>query len=58
MDPQAFWNEVFIKTLVKEVSMMVSLQDLMVEPMVALPQFQKLRCHRIQPRRILSGHFH
>ena len=43
MDPQAFWNEVFIKTLVEEVSMVVSLQDLMIEPVVALPQFQKLR---------------
>ena len=48
VDPQALWDEVILQTLFEEVSVVVCLNELVGEPMVALPQLEK-------PCRSVSG---
>ena len=42
MDPQAFWDQVVLQALFEEVPVVVCLNELVGEPMVALPQLEKL----------------
>ena len=39
---QAFWDEIFLKALFEEVLVVVCLYELAIEPVIALPQLEKL----------------
>ena len=42
VDLQAFWDEIFLKALFEEVLVVVCLYELATEPVIALPQLEKL----------------
>ena len=41
MDPQAFWDEIVFQALFEEIPVVVGLDELVGEPVVALPQLEK-----------------
>ena len=44
VDPQAFWDKVFLKALFEKLFVVVCLHELVIEPVIALPQLEKLCC--------------